>query len=108
MSRFSRVLYLNMHTTFDTETLTAEQRDVIRAAANHQGKVFIQRASRTGGRAVCYGIKDAFFDRRDREVAQRYIASLQELVQLQVLRPAGAHEHFELTNSGWEISRKLS
>lgn len=97
-----------MHTTFDTQVLTEEQRDVIRVAATHRGKVFVQRSSRTGGRAVCYGIKDAFFDRRDRAVAQRYLEALHELVHLQILRAAGASEHYELTNSGWEISRKLS
>jgi len=97
-----------MHSTFDTQTLSEEQRDVIRAAAAHREKVFIQRSSRTGGRAVCYGHHDAFFDRRDREVAQRYLEALHELVQLQILRSAGVSEHYELTNVGWEISRKLS
>jgi hypothetical protein len=61
-----------------------------------------------GAQHKCYGRHDAFFDRRNREVAQRYLEALHELVKLQILRSAGASEHYELTNVGWEISRKLS
>lgn len=96
-----------MHTIADPDLLTSEQQDLVRAAAAHRGKLAIQRTSRFGGRAVCYG-RDAFFDLENREVNRRYIESLHELVQLQVLRSAGASENYELTNSGWQISRKLS
>lgn len=101
------MLHLNMHTIADPELLTEEQLDLIRATAANRGTIVVQMSSRTAGRAVCAGRK-SFFDREDRAVAKRYIDALHELVQLQVLRNAVARENYELTNSGWQISRKLS
>lgn len=100
------MLYLSMHTIDDPQSLTEEQQQVIRAAAHNHGVVAVQVSARTRGRAVCAG-RTGFFDPNSRDVALQYIEALHDLVDLQILRSAGARENYELTNSGWQISRKL-
>ncbi len=67
----------------------------------------MKTSASTRGRAVCANRK-SFFDSDDPSVALRYIEAVQSLVELQLLREAGARSNYELTNFGWEMSRKFS
>jgi hypothetical protein len=88
----------------DQELLTAEHREVMRAAVSNGGSVMLFRRTDTRGPAVRTPTKK-FFDPRDPSVAERYIAALHDLVDWSLLRSKTA-EQFELTNQGWEVAAK--
>jgi len=95
-----------MHLITDPSQLSPDQQELILAAAHHRGKLQICNRSNTHGRAVCTK-STAFSDAEDREVSQRYLRALRELERYLLLREADARESYELTNFGWQISRKL-
>jgi len=95
-----------MHTLVDVHELSPEEQDMLRAAAANQGALDIAVRADTRGRAVCAGQKK-FFDPTDRDVAQRYISVVTRLKELQLLRAATARNSYELTNFGWQLTRKL-
>ncbi len=96
-----------MHTVAQPESLTAEQKELVGAASASSGQLCVKVSTKTRGRAVCVDRK-SFFDSDDPSVALRYIEAVESLVELQLLRQAGARANYELTNFGWEMSHKLS
>ena len=101
------MLRLNIHTVFQPESLTAEQKELVGAASANSGQLCEKVSASTLGRAVCAGSK-SFFDSDDPSVALLYIEAVQSLVELHLLRESGDRANYELTNFGWEISHKLS
>ncbi len=95
-----------MHVISDPNLLSPEQTRLIVAAAANRGALEICIRSNTYGRAVC-AKKEAFCDPEDREVATSYIEAVYELEKVLLLRQAQSKSKFELTNFGWQISRKL-
>jgi polyphosphate kinase 2 (PPK2 family) len=95
-----------MHVITDPNQLSPEQQELIAAAATNRGTLQICNRSNTYGRAVCTKT-ETFSDAVDREVAQCYLREIRELERYLLLRQAHARETYELTNFGWQISRKL-
>ncbi len=95
-----------MHTITEPNELTSQQIELINAAAKNRGKLTVCVRSDTRGRAV-RGKEEKFYDPNDRDVARQYIEILGQLEGLQLLRQSGDRSTFELTNFGWQISRKL-
>jgi hypothetical protein len=95
-----------MHSIVDVSNLSDREKEMIRAAVANQGVLEVVMRSDTRGRAVCAGRKK-FFDRDDRNVAQQYIALLSHLRELELICEVDSKNRYELTNFGWEISRRL-
>lgn len=91
---------------FDVSSLSRIECELLRAAAANRGQLQVVMRSNTNGRAVVAG-KKVFTDPADREVAQRYLAELPRLQEKQLARQSGSRNTYELTNAGWELSRKL-
>lgn len=96
-----------MHAISDPEELNLEQRELISAAAENRGRLAVRTQASTQGRAV-FGKHRTFFDVDDREFATRFVETLPTLEKLLLMRQAGGRGEYELTNFGWQISRKLS
>jgi len=90
----------------DPETLTSEQQDILVAAMNDRGQFAILQRSDTFGKAVRTK-KVRFFDADDPEVARKYLDAVKQLEQLLLVREIGKRDHFELTNVGWLMGRKV-
>ena len=101
------MLWLDMHTVVQPESLTAEQRELVCAASASSGQLCVKVSASTRGRAVCANRK-SFFDADDPSVALRYIEAVQSLVELHLLQESEGRTNYELTNSGWELSHQLS
>ena len=95
-----------MHTIVEAANLTAEEQELIRAAMLNEGLLEIAMRSETHGRAIVAGRKK-FFDPKDRSVAERYIGLLSNLKALELIHEAASKNAYELTNYGWQLSRKL-
>ena len=90
----------------DPDQLSLCQQDIIVAAMEDQGRFQIASRADTRGKAV--RTKSAkFFDPDNPEVARDYINAVTELERLLFVRECDKREHFELTNFGWLIGRKL-
>ena len=93
-------------TVHDPESLTSHQRDIVTAAMQNRGRFEVASRADTCGKAV--RTKTAkFFDPDDREVARAYIEAVGQLERLLFVRESEKRDHFELTNFGWLIGRKL-
>lgn len=88
----------------EIDTLTDEQRELLKVATGNGGRLALYRRSDTRGPAVRTPTRK-FFDPRDASVAQRYIDGLKSLVELSLMRSKSA-EIYELTNQGWEMAAK--
>jgi hypothetical protein len=88
----------------EIQSLTDEQRELLKAAVGNGGSLALFRRSDTRGPAVRTPTHK-FFDPRDASVAPRYIDGLKHLVELSLLRPKSS-EIYELTNTGWEMAAK--
>jgi len=95
-----------MHTVADPSELTDEEREMIRAAVANQGVLEIAMRAEMHGRAVVAGRKK-FFDPNDRSVAEQYISLLARLKDMELIHEAANKKAYELTNFGWQLSRKL-
>ncbi len=95
-----------MHTAAP-ETLRPAEQDVLRVAGRNGGKVEISNRSDTRGPAVRAG-KDKLYDQHDPTYAQNCCEAVSTLIELQLLRTGVEPKHYELTNFGWQISRKLT
>ena len=90
----------------DPAQLTPEQQDIIVAAMEDRGRFEIANRADTRGKAV--RTKDEkFFDADDKEVARKYVDCVKQLERLLFVQEAGKRDHYELTNFGWLIGRKL-
>lgn len=95
-----------MHTIIEADNLTAEEQELVRAAVINQGLLEIATRAETHGRAIVAGRKK-FFDPKDRGVAEQYISLLAHLKQMELIHEAASKNAYELTNFGWQLSRKL-
>lgn len=95
-----------MHTIIAVENLTPLQQELLAAIAANRGLLAIVTRVDLHGHVVAAG-KQVFADSRDRTVADAYLAAIPELQAMQLLRSGAKRGHYELTNIGWEMSRKL-
>ena len=95
-----------MHLIADARNLTNEEQALIRAATANQGVLEVAMRAETHGWAVVAG-KKKFFDPKDRSVAESYISLLSRLKDLELIHEAANRKAYELTNFGWQLSRKL-
>ena len=95
-----------MHLVVDARNLTAEEQELIRAAVGNQGMLEVAMRAETQGRAVVAGRKK-FFDSKDRSVAAHYISLISRLKELELIQAVADKHAYELTNFGWQLSRKL-
>jgi hypothetical protein len=95
-----------MHSIVDAGSLSEAERTLIRGAIANQGKLEVVTRAETHGRAVVAGRKK-FFDPKDRSVAEHYISLLARLKDLELIHEVADKKAYELTNFGWQLSRKL-
>jgi len=95
-----------MHTIVEASKLTVAEQALIRAAVVNQGVLEVVTRTETHGRAVVAGRKK-FFDPKDRTVAEHYISLLVHLKAMELIHEAANKNAYELTNFGWQLSRKL-
>jgi hypothetical protein len=95
-----------MHSIVDVGQLTTEEQNLIRAAAQNQGVLEVVMRPSLHGWAVVAGQKK-FVDRNDQTVAQRYISLLVHLKEMELIHEVANKKAYELTNFGWQFSRKL-
>jgi hypothetical protein len=95
-----------MHSVIDVGHLTTEEQELIRAAACNQGGLEVVMRPSLHGWAVVAGQKK-FFDRNDQTVAQHYISLLVHLKEMELIHEVANKKAYELTNFGWQFSRKL-
>ena len=96
-----------MHSIVEASNLSEAEQNLIRAAVANQGLLEIVTRAETHGRAIVAGRKK-FFDPADRNVAQHYISLLAHLKELELIHEADAKNSYELTNFGWQLSRRLA
>jgi hypothetical protein len=95
-----------MHSIVDVHSLTEAEQALIRGATGNHGVLEIVTRPETHGRAVVAGRKK-FFDPQDRAVAEHYISLLARLKDMELIHEAANKKAYELTNFGWQLSRKL-
>ena len=95
-----------MHTIVDVDNMSDEEKELIRAAVGNQGVLEVAVRADTRGRAIIAGRKK-FFDPKDRAVAEHYISLLARLKDFELIHEAANKKAYELTNFGWQLSRKL-
>jgi hypothetical protein len=96
-----------MHTIATPESLQPAEQDVLRIAGRNGGKVEISNRSDTRGPAVRAG-KEKLYNEHDPSYAQKCCEVISSLIELQLLRTGAVPKQYELTNFGWQISRKLT
>lgn len=96
-----------MHTIVTAESLKPAEQDVLNLAGRNNGKLEIANRSDTRGPAVRAG-KDKLYNPHDPLYAQNCCDAIITLMDLQLLRTGTTPKHFELTNFGWQMSRKLT
>ena len=95
-----------MHTIVDANNMSDAEKDLIRAAVGNQGVLEVAMRAEMHGRAIVAGRKK-FFDPNDRSVAEHYISLLARLRDMELIHEAANKKAYELTNFGWQLSRKL-
>jgi hypothetical protein len=95
-----------MHTIVEASKLTEAEQELVRAAVANQGALAVVTRAETHGQAVVAGRKK-FFDSKDRSVAEHYISLLARLKELELIHEVAGKKAYELTNFGWQLSRKL-
>lgn len=96
-----------MHTIASPESLNHAEQDVLAVGGRNGGKLEIASRSDTRGPAVRAG-KEKLYNPQHPAYAQNCCDAISRLIELQLLRPGTAPKHYELTNFGWQISRKLT
>lgn len=96
-----------MHSLKAPESLTPEEQAVLELAAQNRGGLEIANRSDTRGLAVRGG-KHKLYDPQDMDYAKKCCDAVPRLVEWQLLRSANKPRHYELTNFGWQLSRKLT
>jgi hypothetical protein len=95
-----------MHSITDVSGLSDAEQALLRGAIGNQGVLSIESRAETHGRAVVAGRKK-FFDPKDRSVAEHYISLLARLKEMELIHESANKKAYELTNFGWQLSRKL-
>ena len=93
-------------TVTNPDQLDRPQQDIIVAAMEDCGRFEIAHRSDTRGKAVRTK-HEKFFDADDKEFARTYVKAVPALERLLLVREAGKRDHYELTNFGWLMGRKL-
>ena len=96
-----------MHSIPDTESLQPEEQEVVEAAAANRGSFQIVTRPETRGPVIQAGQKK-LFQKDQPAFAKRCCESVSRLIELQLVRETGGQKRYELTNFGWQLSRKLS
>ena len=96
-----------MHTIANALNLTEPEQELVRAAVANRGVLEVATRAETHGRAIVAGRKK-FFDPKDRSVAEHYISLLARLKAMEIIHEAANKNAYELTNVGWQLSRKLA
>ncbi len=96
-----------MHTVAMPESLSLEGQAVISAAARNRGRFEIANRPDTHGPAIRAG-QCTLYDPDDPTYAERCRAVVADLLDSLLVRETGVRQHFELTNFGWQLSRKLT
>ena len=96
-----------MHSIVDAQNLTSAEQELIRAAVGNHGVLEVVTRAETYGRAVVAG-RARFFDAKDPSVAALYISLLARLKELELIHEVAGQKAYELTNFGWQFSRKLA
>ena len=96
-----------MHTIVSAESLNLAEQDVLTIGGRNGGKIEVASRSDTRGPAVRAG-KEKLYDPQDPTYAQHCCDAIANLIALQLLRSGSAPKQYELTNFGWQISRKLT
>jgi hypothetical protein len=95
-----------MHIIADPRTLSDAEQELIRAAVANQGVLEVVTRAEMHGRAVVAGRK-RFFSPGDPSVAAQYLTLLARLKELELIHEVANKHAYELTNFGWQLSRKL-
>jgi hypothetical protein len=95
-----------MHNIADAQMLTDAEQELIRAAVGNQGVLEVVTRAEMRGRAIVAGQK-RFFSRSDPAVAAHYLSLLTRLKELELVHEVANKHAYELTNFGWQLSRKL-
>jgi hypothetical protein len=95
-----------MHVISDVQSLTEPEQELLRAAIANQGVLEVVTRAELHGRAVVAG-RRKFFDPADRTVAENYLSLLNRLKEVELLHEGANKRVYELTNFGWQLSRKL-
>src|SRR5690606_20298068 len=95
-----------VHTIVDIENLSPSQRAILAATAANRGRVQVAMRIDAHGWAAVAG-RQVFADSQSREVAEEHVRAVNELQDMQLLRASARRGQYELTNIGWEMSRKL-
>lgn len=96
-----------MHTIVSAESLNPVEQDVLTIGGRNGGKLEVVSRSDTRGPAVRAG-KDKLYNPQDPTYARSCCDAIPKLIELQLLRLGTVPKHYELTNFGWQISRKLT
>ncbi|WP_231956584.1 AAA family ATPase [Posidoniimonas polymericola] len=80
---------------------------MVQIAAKNQGVCEIVNRPETRGPAIRAG-NDKLFDANDHSYAMRCCETIPHLIELRLLKVSGGAKRFELTNFGWQLSRKLT
>ena len=83
-----------MHTMVEVDNLTAAEQELIRAAVGNQGLLEVVNRIECRGRAIVAGKK-------------KYLALVPRLQAMALIQLAADKKGYELTNVGWQFSRKL-
>jgi len=97
-----------MHTIASVESLSSAERDVLKIAGRNGGTVEVSSRSDTRCRAAVRAGQEKLYDSNNPAYAQDCCDSIPKLIELQLLRSGTIPKHYELTNFGWQISRKLT
>jgi hypothetical protein len=95
-----------VHTIIDVASLSPEEKCLLAATAANRGKMQVAMRVDAHGRVAMVG-RRVFADPQSRDVAEKHLNAVSRLQDLQLLRAAGKRDHYELTNVGWEMSRRL-
>jgi len=96
-----------MHTLKAPESLNPEEQAVLELAAQNCGGLEIANRSDTRGPAVRGG-RNKLYNLKDLDYAKKCCDAVCRLVDWQLLRTSSKPKHYELTNYGWQLSRKLT
>ena len=80
--------------------------NLLAATAANRGRLQVATRVEAHGRVVMPGWP-MFADTHSRQVAEQYLQAVSRLQELQFIRAADKRDHYELTNVGWEMSRRL-
>ncbi len=95
-----------MHTIATPESLSVEGQAIVELAAKNRGVFEIATRADTRGPAIRAG-HSKLYDPHDPDYAKRCRETVPELIELLLVKETRDRQHFELTNFGWQLSRRF-